>query len=98
MTINKSVSGGAVTLGLDGRLDTSTSPELEAVLGEVLPSATALTFDLSKLAYVSSSGLRVLLMAQKQMNKRGTMVVTGVNEIVMEVFEVTGFSDILTIE
>ncbi len=96
MTIQKTVVGGAVTIALEGRLDTTTSPELEVALKEVLPAATELVFDLTALAYISSSGLRVLLMAQKQMNKQGTMVIKGVNEIVMEVFEVTGFSDILT--
>lgn len=96
MTIQKTMTDTAVTITLDGRLDTTTSPELEAVLKEVLPSATALSFDMSKLAYISSSGLRVLLMAQKQMSKKGPMVLSGVNEIIMEVFEVTGFSDILT--
>ncbi len=96
MTIQKNVAGGAVTIALEGRLDTTTSPELEVVLKEVLPDATEMVFDLAALEYISSSGLRVLLMAQKQMNKQGPMVIKGVNEIVMEVFEVTGFSDILT--
>lgn len=96
MTIHKTIADTTVTLTVDGRLDTTTSPELEAVLKEVLPSATKLVFDFTALAYVSSSGLRVLLMAQKQMNKQGSMELVGVNEIVMEVFEVTGFADILT--
>lgn len=98
MTINKTITDNTLTIALDGRLDTMTSPKLEELLNEYLPGITALVFDLSHLAYVSSSGLRVLLMAQKQMNKQGSMVVKGVNEVIMEVLEVTGFSDILTIE
>lgn len=98
MTINKTINDTTVTIALEGRLDTITSPELEGVFGEALAGATALVLDLKDLAYISSSGLRVLLKAQKQMNKQGSMVLTGVNEAVMEVFEVTGFADILTIE
>ena len=98
MTINKNRDGTALTLALGGRLDTITAPELEAVLKEELDGVEALTFDFSALDYVSSAGLRVLLSAQKRMNAQGTMKVTGVGEIIMEIFEVTGFCDILTIE
>jgi anti-sigma B factor antagonist len=98
MTINKQQNGTALTLAVEGRLDTITSPELEAALKESLEGIDALTFDFSALDYISSAGLRVLLSAQKQMNKQGSMKVTGVSEIIMEIFEVTGFTDILTIE
>ena len=98
MTINKQKEGTSLTLVLEGRLDTITTPELEAVLKEELEDVEALTFDFTALEYISSAGLRVLLSAQKQMNRQGTMKVTGVGEVIMEIFEVTGFSDILTIE
>ena len=98
MTINKVKDGDALTLAIVGRLETTTAPALEAVIKAELDGITALTFDLSTLDYISSAGLRVLLAAQKKMNKQGTMKVTGANEIVMEIFDVTGFSDILTIE
>ena len=98
MTIDKKQNGASLTLFIEGRLDTTTAPELEAVIGDV-EGLEELTLDLSKLDYISSAGLRVLLSAQKKMNKQnGTMKVTGVNETVSEIFEVTGFSDILTIE
>ena len=98
MTINKTMTGTELTVALEGRLDTTTSPELEASLNESLDGATALTFDFAKLDYISSAGLRVLLSAQKRMNKQGDMKVVHVGETIMEIFEVTGFSDILTIE
>lgn len=98
MTINKNKNGTALTLAVEGRLDTITAPELEAVLKEELDGVEELTFDFSALDYISSAGLRVLLSAQKRMNAQGTMKVTGVSEIIMEIFEVTGFTDILTIE
>ena len=98
MTITKTQSGSALTLALEGRLDTVTSPELEAELKESLNGAESLTLDFSKLDYISSAGLRVLLSAHKAMSGKGGMKVTHVNEIVQEVFDVTGFSDILTIE
>jgi anti-sigma B factor antagonist len=79
-------------------LDTVTAPQLEAALKEALPGVEQLTFDLEKLEYISSAGLRVLLGAQKIMNKQGEMRVAHVNDVVREVFEVTGFTDILTIE
>ena len=98
MTINKTKDGKALTLAVEGRLDTITAPDLEAVLKEELDDVGELTFDFSSLEYISSAGLRVLLSAQKRMNAQGSMKVTGVTEIIMEIFEVTGFSDILTIE
>lgn len=98
MTINKNVNGTELSLEVEGRLDTVTAPELEAVLKSSVDGITELVFDFAALQYVSSAGLRVLLSAQKIMNKQGTMVIRNVGETVMEVFEVTGFSDILTIE
>ncbi len=98
MQINKQMEGTKVTYALEGRLDTTTSPQLEAELKENLEGVTDLIFDFSQLEYISSAGLRVMLMAQKMMNAQGNMIVKNVNEIVMEVFEVTGFDEILTIE
>ena len=98
MTINQTKNGNALVLALEGRLDTMTAPQLEAALKEALPGVEALTFDLEKLDYISSAGLRVLLAAQKAMNKQGSMKLMNVSGIIMEILEVTGFSDILTIE
>lgn len=98
MTINKTQDGKNLTIALEGRLDTMTAPELEAELNTSLPEAETLTLDFSKLEYISSAGLRVLLSAHKAMSSKGGLKVTNVNEIVREVFEVTGFADILTIE
>ena len=98
MTITKTRNAGNLTLAVEGRLDTTTAPDLEKELKASLAGVTDLTMDFAKLEYISSAGLRVLLSAQKQMNKQGSMVVRNVNEIVQEVFEVTGFADILTIE
>ena len=98
MVINKTVENGKVTLMPEGRLDTTTAPEAECVVKEVLPGATELVFDLEKLEYISSAGLRVLLASQKAMSAQGAMRVIHVNETIMEIFDVTGFSDILTIE
>ena len=99
MTINKKVDGSKMTLSLEDRLDTTTAPQLENVLKVSLYEIKELTMDLEKLEYLSSAGLRVLLAAQKQMQKQGgEMVVMNVNETIMEVFEVTGFVDILTIK
>ena len=98
MTINKTQEGSKLTVALEGRLDTTTAPELEADLKASLNGVTELTMDLEKLDYISSAGLRVLLWAQKTMNQNGSMVVKNVSEVVNEVFEVTGFADILTIE
>ena len=98
MTISKQQNGSALTLALEGRLDTTTSPELEKELKASLNGADSLVLDFSKLEYISSAGLRVLLSAHKQMSAKGGMKVTNVNEIVREVFDVTGFADILTVE
>ena len=98
MTITKNVNGKTIGIALEGRLDTTTAPELESVLKESLGAAQELVFDFGKLEYLSSAGLRVLLAAQKLMNKQGKMVVRRVNSVIMDVFEVTGFTDILTIE
>ena len=98
MTINKTLNGKTLNIALEGRLDTMTAPELEAELNQSLSSADELVFDFSKLDYISSAGLRVLLSAHKVMSGKGGMKITNVNEIVREVFDVTGFSDILTIE
>ena len=98
MTINKNLNGTALTVALEGRLDTTTAPELEQALKESMDAATTLTLDFAKLEYISSAGLRVLLSAHKAMSKKGGMKVIHVNEIVSEVFDVTGFADILTIE
>ena len=98
LNITKNTENTALTLGLEGRLDTATAPQLEGALKDSLDGVTALTLDLEKLEYISSAGLRVLLSAQKRMNRQGEMKLTHVSETVMEIFEVTGFSDILTIE
>ena len=98
MTIEKEINAEAVTLIVSGRLDTQTAPELEKELDSILPGIKELTFDLTNLAYVSSAGLRVILKAQKAMNAQGSMNLTGVNDSIMEVFDITGFLDILTIE
>ena len=98
MTINKNQNGTELSIAVEGRLDTMTAPELEAELNKSLEGAESLILDFSKLDYISSAGLRVLLSAHKAMSGKGGMKVTNVNEIVQEVFEVTGFADILTIE
>ena len=98
MTINKTMNGTNLTIALEGRLDTTTAPELEKELKESLDGVTELVMDFSKLDYISSAGLRVLLSAHKTMMKQSGMKVTNVNEMVKEVFDVTGFSDILDIE
>lgn len=98
MNISKTVDGTALHISLEGRLDTTTAPQLEAELKQSMDGITQLELNLEKLEYLSSAGLRVLLAAQKVMNRQGQMVVRHVNETIMEVFEVTGFIDILTIE
>ena len=98
MKINKTQNGTTLNIALEGRLDTMTSPELEAELHRSLEGADSVVFDFSKLDYISSAGLRGLLATHKQMAGKGGMKVTNVNEIVQEVFDVTGFADILTIE
>ncbi len=98
MEIMKESHDTDLTLKLRGRLDTSTAPELEGELKTCLEGVQSLTLDLKELEYISSAGLRVLLSAQKAMNKQGSMVVRNVNPIVRDVFDITGFSDFLTIE
>lgn len=98
MNIIKILDEGKLSISLEGRLDTTTAPELEKALDGSLDGVTELTIDMSGLDYLSSAGLRILLGAQKTMNKQGSMKVTNVNETIMEIFEVTGFADILTIE
>lgn len=98
MTINKISEGEKLTLAISGRLDTNSSPKLEAELRQSVNGVTALVFDFSGVEYISSAGLRVLLAAQKVMNRQGGMKLIGVSSEVMEVFEITGFADILTIE
>ena len=98
MTIEKKLNGTELTVTLAGRLDTTTAPELEASLKESYEGIGKLILDFTALEYLSSAGLRVLLGAQKTMNKRGEMVIKNVNETINEIFEVTGFIDILTIE
>ena len=98
MNIIKKTEGTTLALALEGRLDTTTAPQLEAELKSSLDGVTALDLDFEKLEYLSSAGLRVLLAVQKVMNKQGTMVIRHVNDTIHEVFEVTGFLDILTIE
>ena len=98
MNIHQEKNGNALLIALEGRLDTMTAPELETTLKDALIGTEELTFDFEKLDYISSAGLRVLLSAQKTMNTQGSMKVRNANEIIMEIFEVTGFSDILTIE
>ena len=98
MTITTNLNGKALEVSLEGRLDTMTAPQLEAELKKSMADADSLTLDFSKLDYISSAGLRVLLSAHKTMSGKGGMKITHVNEIVQEVFDVTGFSDILTIE
>ena len=98
MTINKTRNGDQLVIALEGRLDTTTAPELEGELKSSVDGIKRLEFDFSSLEYISSAGLRVLLAAQKVMAKQGQMKLLNVNEIIMEIFEVTGFSDILTIE
>ena len=98
MTIEKTVNGAAVTLKIIGRLDTATAPALEKEIDASVPGMQELVLDCGELEYVSSAGLRVILKAQKQMNAQGSMKLTTVSETVMEVFDITGFADILNIE
>ena len=98
MTIEKILNGEEATLVVAGRLDTQTAPELEKELDSVVGGLKELTIDMAGLEYVSSAGLRVILKAQKIMNTQGSMKLTGVSDSIMEVFDITGFLDILTIE
>lgn len=97
MTIHKSLEGTKLEISLAGRLDTMTAPSLEAELKQSFNGITELVFDFANLEYISSSGLRILLASEKVMNKQGSMAIKNVNEVIAEVFEVTGFSGILTI-
>ena len=98
MTILKNQNGSSLTIALEGRLDTTTAPQLDEMLKESLSGVNDLTLDLEKLEYISSAGLRVLLAAYKTMSRQGEMTVKNVGEIVREVFDITGFADILEIE
>ena len=98
LTIAKDSSGDSLALALEGRLDTTTAPQLETELNNSITGIKTLTFDLAKLAYVSSAGLRVLLKAQKTMNKQGSMTIKNAGQEILEIFEVTGFDEILNIE
>ena len=98
MKLNKDIEGTTLNIEIVGRLDTTTAPQLEAEITSSLEGITRLVLDFAKLEYVSSAGLRVLLKAQKQMNKQGEMVIKNTSETIREVFELTGFMDILTLE
>ena len=98
LDINKAINGNECVISLKGRLDTLTAPQLEEELNACIDSAENLVFDFSELEYISSAGLRVLLSAQKTKNAGGSMTVKNVSEEIREIFDVTGFSDILTIE
>ena len=97
MNIRKNLDGTTLTLTLEGRLDTATSPQLETELKRSIDGVSRLVLDFGGVEYISSAGLRVLLSAQKVMNRQGEMIVRNVGESIMEVFEITGFTDILTI-
>lgn len=97
MNIAKKLEDKKLTISIDGRLDTSTAPELDEELKASLDGVEELVMDFSGMEYISSAGLRVLLSAQKVMNAQGEMIVTGANDTVMEIFDITGFTDILTI-
>lgn len=98
MIIEKNLNGAELTVTLTGRLDTTTAPQLEADLKQSVEGVEKLVLDFAALEYLSSAGLRVLLATQKTMNKQGEMIIKNVNETITEIFEVTGFIDILTIE
>ncbi len=98
MTINKRADGNSLTVAVEGRLDTTTAPELEKELNASLEGVTELVFDFVSLSYISSAGLRVLLSTQKRMNKQGSMKIINANSDIKDIFDVTGFMDILTVE
>lgn len=98
LNINKAEEGSKLTISLQGRLDTTTAPQLDEEVKQLQDKVTELTFDMADLQYISSAGLRVLLSAQKLMNKQGSMTITNVSPEIMEIFDVTGFCDILTIK
>lgn len=97
MNINKSLNANELVLTIEGRLDTTTAPALESEINAI-ENVTSLVIDMAGLEYISSAGLRVLLAAQKKMNKLGKMTIKNVKDVVMDVFEITGFTDVLTIE
>lgn len=98
MNIQNEKNGTMLTLSPEGKIDTTTAPELDAAINESIPGVQTLVLDFSGVSYISSAGLRVLLSAQKKMNAKGTMVIRGANEDVKDIFALTGFADILTIE
>lgn len=98
MEIKKTLNETELNVSVSGRLDTTTAPKLESEVGSCIDGITSLVFDFKNLEYISSAGLRVLLALQKIMNKQGTMKVINANEAILEIFEVTGFIDILTVE
>ncbi len=98
MNIKKNLVGQMLTIAVEGRLDTLTAPQLDGEIQGKLDGVAELVFDFGRLDYISSAGLRILLSAQKVMNKQGRMVIRGAKQEVKEIFEVTGFNDILTLE
>ena len=98
MTINKELNGNALTIAVEGRLDTMTAPELEAELNQSMNSAETLTLDFSKLDYISSAGLRVLLVAKKFLTDENSVRIVNANPLIMEVFKVTGMNEVFTFE
>lgn len=98
MNIEKKENGSTLNITVSGRLDTGTSPQLDAEIKQSILNVTRLVIDMTGLDYISSAGLRVLLSAQKIMNRQGEMIVKGANESIMEVFEITGFTELLTLE
>ena len=97
MQINKTLNGDALTIAITGRIDTLTAPQLDSEIQGKLDGVKSLVIDLKNVEYISSAGLRILLAAQKVMNKQGSMVVKNASSAIKEIFEVTGFCDILTI-
>ena len=98
LNISTNKENEQLNMALEGRLDTTTAPQLEEVINTSLDEITSLVFDFEKLEYISSAGLRVMLSAQKMMNEKGTMKVIHVNDVIREIFEITAFNEILTIE
>lgn len=98
MKINKTAEGNKLTIAIEGRLDTATAPEADSEIKGSLDNVTELIMDFEKLEYISSAGLRVVLGTQKIMNKQGTMVVKNANDMVKEVFDLTGLADVITME
>ncbi len=98
LNIEKKIDGVKAEITAEGRLDTITAPELEGVIREIIPSVTELVLDFEKLDYISSAGLRVLLSTHKNMTGKGGLKIVNVSQPIMEIFEVTGFSEILTVE